>query len=379
MSSNRSLLMIVAVLSVAAAIVPIARAQPACPGTKVRYQDQCMYPDEAAKARAQAARDRPPPPPPPAPVFDKPTAAAPTWFADVAATLAPLIDRGRIGVDYRGGRMIVWLPSDYLFAPRSGALTGHGRALLAEIADTLGSRASGRTFVVAAHTDNTPAPGRFGSPRELAAAQALATIEALSARVDARYLLAVASGDMDPLAPNDTADGRARNRRIEIEPQVQLDALLGIGREGSAAPAATPLSRWLTSTHLAVMVRNGRMLIRLAGDLEFAAGSAAVSKTSLEVLGPTSEVLRSLPVTIRVVGHTSSPPLRRGRFASHRALAMARAFAIADRLPGVRTVAGSLGELDPVADNKTKEGRRENDRVDLELVPDLRVLQDAAP
>jgi len=93
---------------------------------------------------------------------------------------------------------------------------------------------------VAGHTDNVPirpdARSRFASNWELSTARALAAIHFLTekAGLDPRRVGAIGYGEYRPIADNTTAEGRAKNRRIEIAIlPVQLAA-------AGSAPAAPP-------------------------------------------------------------------------------------------------------------------------------------------
>ncbi|WP_239495245.1 OmpA family protein [Salinicola halophilus] len=74
------------------------------------------------------------------------------------------------------------------------------------------------TLSVEGHTDSVPiATLRFPSNWELSAARASAVVRALrQAGIPAERLRATGYADVEPLADNATAEGRARNRRVEI-------------------------------------------------------------------------------------------------------------------------------------------------------------------
>ena len=74
-------------------------------------------------------------------------------------------------------------------------------------------------IIVEGHTDNVPVKsGDYATNWELSAARANAVVHLLAARceVPQERLVAAAYGEHRPAASNDTAGGRARNRRIEI-------------------------------------------------------------------------------------------------------------------------------------------------------------------
>ena len=67
---------------------------------------------------------------------------------------------------------------------------------------------------ISGHTDNQGDPD---DNRELSEARALAVVEWLvDAGIAPERLTAAGFGDTRPIAPNETADGRAQNRRIEF-------------------------------------------------------------------------------------------------------------------------------------------------------------------
>ncbi|AJE48422.1 OmpA/MotB family protein [Celeribacter indicus] len=76
-----------------------------------------------------------------------------------------------------------------------------------------------RQIVVTGHTDDIPlAGGPYGDNLGLAAARAGAVTRALVSRgVDPASVLTASRGESSPIADNTTEEGRARNRRIEID------------------------------------------------------------------------------------------------------------------------------------------------------------------
>ncbi|CDG85972.1 type IVB secretion system protein IcmH/DotU [Janthinobacterium agaricidamnosum] len=135
----------------------------------------------------------------------------------LARFLAPEIAAGLVSVDETADRSIVTLKGDGLFASGSAEPDSHFDALLLRIGDALVPM-PGKVSVIG-HTDNTR-PGlsaRFPSNFDLSKARAAAVLRMLAQRAGpaGRYT-AEGRGDGEPLAPNDTALGRARNRRVDI-------------------------------------------------------------------------------------------------------------------------------------------------------------------
>ena len=90
-------------------------------------------------------------------------------------------------------------------------------AALAEIAKLLGESPDLKVHVVG-HTDNV---GEMGANMKLSQARAAAVVEALISRqaIDPARLNASAVGPLAPVSSNDTEDGRAKNRRVELVKQ----------------------------------------------------------------------------------------------------------------------------------------------------------------
>lgn len=120
------------------------------------------------------------------------------------------------GVEVTSTRVRLTLPSPVLFAEGSASLAPEAGAVLEPLARLLAAEPN--PVLVEGHTDSVPiAGGRYRSNWELSAARAFSVIEFLLARgMDASRFHARGYGEHRPAAGNDTPEGRARNRRIEI-------------------------------------------------------------------------------------------------------------------------------------------------------------------
>ena len=100
-------------------------------------------------------------------------------------------------------------------------MTSQAKDIMARVAEK-GVGETGRV-TVSGHTDDVPLV--FGSTYrdnwDLAAARASSVVQAMQSGgiVSADRLQAVSFGEAKPIADNQTADGREKNRRIEIEIQ----------------------------------------------------------------------------------------------------------------------------------------------------------------
>lgn len=139
-----------------------------------------------------------------------------------------LIDAGKLKVRIVDGRMVVQLSSDILFASGSAALSKDGKVSVVEVAGVL-AQIPERKFQVEGHTDNVPIKTeQYPSNWELASARALTVVRAMTdSGLAANRVSAASFADTKPAAPNDTAEGKAQNRRIEIVVVPDLSSLPG--------------------------------------------------------------------------------------------------------------------------------------------------------
>lgn len=103
-----------------------------------------------------------------------------------------------------------------LFPSAKAELFKKGQSVLDGLVTSLVE--SGSFVSVEGHTDNVPiSNGRYATNWELSAARALSVIHFLEAHgVPKERLQAVALADTQPIAGNDTEDGRQKNRRVQI-------------------------------------------------------------------------------------------------------------------------------------------------------------------
>lgn len=151
----------------------------------------------------------------------------------------------------------------------------------------------------------------------------------------------------------------------------------------------------LTELGLKVEIRRNRMVIRLPGDVLFDSGSDRLKKEGQEILLQVADVIRNdkqlAARYFQVAGHTDNKPLQGGRFHDNWGLSTMRArevlvYLITARdqnprksgggLDATRLHAAGYGETDPVAKNDTDDGRQQNRRVELVLMPDVEEMLD---
>lgn len=112
--------------------------------------------------------------------------------------------------------------SDLLFAPGSWALSAKGSELIAKMAPQL-TPYTNQKIVVNGYTDNAPIGAALRkkgitSNEVLSQKRAEAVRQFLISKGEKPDLVSAKGyGEADPVAPNTTAEGRSRNRRVEIE------------------------------------------------------------------------------------------------------------------------------------------------------------------
>jgi chemotaxis protein MotB len=138
-------------------------------------------------------------------------------FRKMLAQFRSLIEAGKLKVKIVRGKMIVELPEGVLFDSAKAELKDDGQATLEEVAKVLADIPD-RQFLVAGHTDNVPIRSRrYPSNWELSAARGVNVAKYLAEHgLAADRIGAAGFADNEPVASNETDEGRAQNRRIEI-------------------------------------------------------------------------------------------------------------------------------------------------------------------
>jgi chemotaxis protein MotB len=138
-------------------------------------------------------------------------------YKDLLARFKEMIDAGTLRVKIVDGRMVVELATDILFGSGSADLSAPGKEALGQVATVLAAIPE-RDFQVEGHTDNAPIKTKqYPSNWELAAARAITVVRALeTGGLPPERVSAASFAFHKPAAPNDTPEGKASNRRIEI-------------------------------------------------------------------------------------------------------------------------------------------------------------------
>ncbi len=137
------------------------------------------------------------------------------------------------------------------------------------------------------------------------------------------------------------------------------------------------LSNQIAQHVVAMRIGRDGLVISLREAGFYDSGSAAPHQDSIESIATIAASLRSSPYDIRIEGHTDDVPIHTDQFDSNWELSTARATRMARLFierygfqPG-RLSASGYAEFHPVASNATNEGRGQNRRVDIIVLPQV--------
>jgi chemotaxis protein MotB len=136
---------------------------------------------------------------------------------DLQEGLQSELAEGVISMETSGNRVVIRFPEEIAFPPGSDALSDEIVPILRRVSVKL-AEAPGN-IMVAGHTDDRPIKSaEFASNWELSTDRAVAVVHRMLELSDIppNRLQVVGYGDTRPIAPNDTPENRARNRRVEI-------------------------------------------------------------------------------------------------------------------------------------------------------------------
>ena len=143
-------------------------------------------------------------------------------------------------VEVRNNRMLIQLPGDVLFDSGQDHLKAEGQKILMQVAEVIRNDAdlSKRRFQVAGHTDSKPlVGGQFKDNWGLSAMRARSVLLLLTSPPDKNGIggglnpanwSAAGYADTDPVASNDTDEGRNKNRRVELVVQPDVEEMLNL-------------------------------------------------------------------------------------------------------------------------------------------------------
>jgi len=143
-------------------------------------------------------------------------------FEQLRKKLEALTSLG-LSVSIRNNRMMISLPGDVLFDSGKDTLRKDGDEILAKVTQIINSDSSlrSRVYQVAGHTDNAPLKGgifrdNWGLSLMRARTVLLYVIAPEKGALPDKRWSAAGFADTDPIADNDSPEGRMKNRRCEL-------------------------------------------------------------------------------------------------------------------------------------------------------------------
>lgn len=141
--------------------------------------------------------------------------------ADLQGELSDLKGQNDILLDSLDNMSIITIDDAALFGESSTHLTDYGTEVLDRIATVIKNN-QGRQVWIEGHTDNVQIGleyrGTFASNWEMSSARAHSALHYLLKKhdLDPTMIAAVGYGEHRPIADNETAEGRSKNRRVVI-------------------------------------------------------------------------------------------------------------------------------------------------------------------
>lgn len=188
----------------------------------------------------------------------------------------------------------------------------------------------------------------------------------------------------------DAKKGELNQRLAELTKQNQdfNDQLQSLEREkeaeiaklkGSYDELVNGLKSELQAGQVTITQLKGRLSVNMVDKILFNSGEAELKPEGRIVIDTVGEVLKKMTdKDIRIEGYTDNVPISaalRGRYATNWELSTARSTAVVRYLqdhagiPADRLIAAGYGETHPIAVNTTPEGRQQNRRIEIVLVP----------
>jgi chemotaxis protein MotB len=129
-------------------------------------------------------------------------------------------------VEQRDGKVYVSMENKLLFKSGSWAVGDQGRRAVQQLGSVLGDNPE-ISVLIEGHTDNDPytGTGQVKGNWDLSTKRASAIVEILreNTQIKPENLTAAGRGEFAPVSTNETAEGKAKNRRIEVMLTPKLD------------------------------------------------------------------------------------------------------------------------------------------------------------
>lgn len=158
----------------------------------------------------------------------------------VEQAMGELIQRDLVIVRRAEQWLEIEMNTDILFPSGVAQVSPMARPVLERLADIL--KPFPNRLRIEGHTDNVPiSTVSFPSNWELSAARAATVVHLFMQQgIEAGRMTVVGMGEYHPVASNDNAEGRNRNRRVVIVVMAEDQASTRVSMDGDAAPSVLP-------------------------------------------------------------------------------------------------------------------------------------------
>ena len=131
-------------------------------------------------------------------------------------------------VEQRDGKVYVSMENKLLFKSGSWAIGSEGRTAIEQLGTVLADNPD-IAVLIEGHTDNDPfsSGGQIANNWDLSTKRATAIVQILNENgaINPESLTAAGRGEFAPIASNETTEGKAKNRRIEVVLTPKLDEI----------------------------------------------------------------------------------------------------------------------------------------------------------
>lgn len=173
-----------------------------------------------------------------------------------------------------------------------------------------------------------------------------------------------------------------RGRRSDVEKIEELSSQLDELNRAKKL-LEDRLSQEIKDKQVKLQMMEKGLVITVVGDLLFDSGKAKIRLEADALLDKVAKVLQeNVPqFSVGIEGHTDNRPIKYSGWKSNWELSTARALSVLHYLVNEKGIlpdrlsAIGYGEFHPVASNDTKEGRQDNRRVEIVILPQLTKVQ----
>jgi len=129
------------------------------------------------------------------------------------------IARGKLAVEMQGRGLVVTVVAEVLFDSGKAIIKPEAEDILDKVVNVLKNKIPDKSLLVEGHTDNDPIKhSGWKSNWELSTARATSVVHYFvdKGSLDPSRLSAAGCGEYRPVVSNDTEEGKAENRRVEL-------------------------------------------------------------------------------------------------------------------------------------------------------------------